>query len=371
MRRDSFRFIATESSTMPKRLLLPVLAVLLLPLTAAASFEVERIADGVYVARRTEPPGLMVDANSVFIVNEQDVVVVDANVGPSSAKEVLAALRKITAKPVRYVVNTHWHDDHVLGNQIYRDAFPGVEFIGHKTMGEYLPTQGLKNRQNMLAGAPSGVAMLKSLLEKSQGMDGKPLAAETRASYESDIRLVERYLAETPRVEIVAPTITFEDRFTLKRGARTIDVVHLGRGHTAGDIVVHLRKENSEENIVVTGDLVVWPVPLIGGPQSYVTEWGGTLRKLLALKPAVIVPGHGPVMRDDVYANKMIALMDAIKEQVGAAKSRGESVETARKNLKLDEHRREFAGDNQVRNVLFSQYVVGPGVAAVYRELGN
>lgn len=336
-------------------------------LPAWAGFEMERVAEGVYVARRTEPPGLMVDANSLIIVNERDVVVVDANVGPASAKEVLAALRKITDKPVRYVVNTHWHDDHVLGNAVYRDAFPGVEFIGHRTMAAYLPAQGLKNRRTMLAGAPSGVAMLKGLLEKSQGMDGKPLAPETRSSYESDIRLVERYLAETPGVEIVAPTIAIEDRLTLHRGERIIDIAHLGRGHTAGDIVVHL----PNERIVATGDLVVWPVPLIGGTQSYVREWGATLEKLLALKPALIVPGHGPVMRDDAYVKQMIGLLDAIKTQAGAAQARGETEEAARRSLRLDDFRARFASGNQVRNVLFSQYVVGPGVAAVYRELAG
>jgi len=350
---------------MMKRVTASILAFVLLP--AWAGFELERVAEGVYVARRTEPAGLMVDANSMIVVNERDVVVVDANVGPGSAKEVLAQLRKLTDKPVRYVINTHWHDDHVLGNQVYRDAFPGVEFIGHRVMGEYLPTQGLKNRQNMLSGAPSGVAMLKSLLEKSQGMDGKPLAPETRASYESDVMLVERYLAETPSVEIVTPTITFDERFTLRRGERTIEVIHLGRGHTAGDIVVHLPKEN----IVAAGDLVVWPVPLIGGPQSYVREWSATLEKMLALKPAVIVPGHGPTMRDDRYAREMISLLVAVDEQACAAKARGESEDTARKGMKLDGFRRRFAEDNQVRNVLFSQYVVGPGVAAVYREAAS
>ena len=343
------------------------LVLTLCPLPAWAGFELENIAEGVYVARRTEPAGLMVDANSVIIVNERDVVVVDANVGPSSAKEVLAALRKLTDKPVRYVVNTHWHDDHVLGNQVYRDAFPGVEFVGHRVMGEYLPAQGLKNRQNMLSGAPAGVAMLKSLLEKSRGMDGKPLAPETRASYESDVKLVERYLAETPAVEIVAPTVTFEERFTLRRGSRVIEVIHLGRGHTAGDIVVHL----AGDNIVATGDLVVWPVPLIGGPQSYVHEWSATLEKLLALKPAIMVPGHGPVMRDNRYARQMISLFDAISGQACAAKARGELEETARKGMKLEDLRREFAADDQVRNALFSQYVVGPGVAAIYREGAN
>lgn len=349
------------------RRFMPVLAAFasfLIGPPAHAGFELQRIADGVHVAVRTEPAGLMVDANSVLIVNEHDVVVVDANVGPSSAKETLAALRKLTTKPVRYVINTHWHDDHVLGNQVWRDAFPNVEFIAHQRMADYLPGQGLKNRQGMLSGAPSGVAMLKSLLDRAQGMDGKALSETARASYESDIQMVERYLAETPKVEIVGPTLTFEDKLVLQRGSRRIEVLHLGRGHTAGDIVVHL----PVEGIVITGDLVVWPIPLIGRDQSHVADWPVTLEKMLALKPRIIVPGHGPVFRDSEYSQRMIALLRDIQSAATAAKTRGDSFDAARKTITLADHRRIFAGDDQVRNVLFTQYVLGPGVGAVYRE---
>lgn len=77
---------------------------------------------------------IIVDANNVFIINDNDVVVVDANGAPGITREVVAALRKITSKPVRYVINTHWHDDHIRGNKVYRDAFPGVEFIGEDSL---------------------------------------------------------------------------------------------------------------------------------------------------------------------------------------------------------------------------------------------
>lgn len=110
----------------------------------ATTFEVVKVADGVYAAVRKEPPGLTV--NSVFIINDNDVVVVDTTLTPGSAKELLAALRKLTNKPVKYVINTHWHDDHIMGNQVFRDAFPGVEFIGHANTRDYLPVTGLNNR---------------------------------------------------------------------------------------------------------------------------------------------------------------------------------------------------------------------------------
>src|SRR5262245_19853839 len=107
------------------------------PLTQAEArrsqdaFEVQRVADGVYALIRKEPLGLWFEANNVFIVNDDDVVVVDANISVASTKETVAALRKLTPKPVRYVINTHWHEDHIIGNQVWREAFPGVDFIGH------------------------------------------------------------------------------------------------------------------------------------------------------------------------------------------------------------------------------------------------
>src|SRR5690242_6602739 len=136
----------------------PCLLVLLLTtfvstFTASAQprFKIVKLAKGVYAAIRTEPPGLTVNTNSVFIINDSDVVVVDTTLTPGTARETIAALKQLTDKPVKYVINTHWHDDHIMGNQTYRDAFPEVEFIGHVKLREYLPTIGLANRQNAMS----------------------------------------------------------------------------------------------------------------------------------------------------------------------------------------------------------------------------
>jgi cyclase len=332
----------------------------------SGDFELVRLAEGVYLARRAEPPGLTTNANSVFIINEADVVVVDSTLTPGTAREEIAALRKLTDKPVRYVVNTHWHDDHVMGNVAYREAFPDADFVAHEATREYLPTTGLKNRQMAMSpgGYPGFIGALKRRLEKNESVFGGPLDEEERATLASDIRIGERYMAENPSATVVLPTVTLRERLTLYRGTRRIDILHLGRGHTSGDIVVHL----PDEGIVVAGDLVIHPVPYVGNPQSHPGDWGETLEKLLALKHTVIVPGHGPALRDDSYVRLMSRLFLSMRQQVTAAAARGETLEQARKSVNLDEFRKQFVGGSRVRRDIFDSYVLGAGLAAAYAD---
>jgi len=154
---------------------------------ATVGFSVEKLADGIFAAVRTDPPGLMVDANSLFIVNERDVVVVDA---PEASAEMITALRKVTDKPVSFLINTHWHDDHVIGNAVWRNAYPDVRFIAQASLREYLPDTGLNNRKQMIEGAPQFAAQMQAQMDKGRNLRDEPISEEERVSYASDIRLV-------------------------------------------------------------------------------------------------------------------------------------------------------------------------------------
>lgn len=327
------------------------------------NFEIQKLAEGVYAAIRKQPPLMSFDPNNVFIINEDDVVVVDANAGLAETKALLAALRKLTDKPVKYVVNTHWHDDHIIGNQVYREAFPNVEFIAHASTLTDRPTVGENNRRQMLAGGKAYAEQLRKLSEENKSRTGEALGEEERFNALSDIAWLERALAEASKVNIILPTLTVEDRLTLHRGARTIEIRHLGRGHTGADLIVHLPKES----ILMTGDLVVWPVPLVGSTSSP-AAYGATMEKLLALPADIIVPGHGPVLRDKEYLKLTARLLASLKHQTAAAVARGETLEQTRKSVNLAEFRRLFAGDSAMRRILFGDYVIGAGVAAAYLE---
>jgi cyclase len=337
------------------------------PLTLAAQsekFEVVKVADGVYAALRKDAPGFAVESNSVFIIRDDGVVVVDAQSNTATTQLVLAALRKLTDKPVKYVINTHWHDDHIIGNQVYRDAFPNVEFIGHANSRAYLPTTGMTNRKKFHEGIPGVVKQFSEALKNNKNLRGEPLTEEERASLESDLSLAQGYMTVPDGFQPILPTITVEDKLVLYGGGRTIEILYLGRAHTSGDLVINL----PTEHVVIAGDTIVWPVPFVGADQSHVGDWSATLEKLRALQPAVIIPGHGPLMRDDSYVRMERDLFASIKKQVDEAVARGATLEETRKSVNLDEFRKLFAGDSKVRNALFSVYVVGPAVASAFHD---
>lgn len=349
--------------------LLCLSALLTLPAHAAQTkptkFDVVKLADGVYAAVRKDPPGFAVESNSLFVIGDDGVIVVDAQSNAAATRETLAALRTLTDKPVRFVVNTHWHDDHVVGNQVYAETFPGVQFVAHAATRAYLPAQGAENRRKWHEGGLSQfVELLRGFVRDNKSFGGGAIDDEERASYLSDISLGEGYMTVSANYAPVLPTVTLEEKLTLYQGTRAVEILFLGRGHTSGDLVVRL----PQENVVAAGDLVVYPVPLVGADQSHVSDWGATLEKLLALKPSVILPGHGPLMRDDSYVRQVARLMDSANAQTRAAVARGEALDAARKSVKLDEFRKLFAGESRVRNALFQMYVAGPAVASAYAD---
>lgn len=333
--------------------------------TDPAALEIVPLADGVYAAVRPHEPGLMFDANNLLVVNDDDVVVVDANVSAASTKEVIAALRKLTNKPVRYVVHTHGHDDHVVGDAAWREAYPGVELVGHPATLEDAPTEGKANRDGLLAYAPEGITMLRDALAKETSLAGGPITDEERRSIARDLFLVERYVAEVPTTRFALPTLTVDSKLVLRRGARTIEIL-AAPAHTRADLAVWL----PNERILATGDAVVAPVPLVGA-KSRVKEWGATLAGFVALEPAIVLPGHGPIQRDLAYLKLNAELFASIWEQVGAAVGRGETLDQVRKSVDLKSFKEPIVGDSKLRAVLFAQYVAEPAVAAAYAQAGG
>ncbi len=198
-----------------------LVSVFIAPGAAHAQVAVQKvqIADGIYQFI-TAADGYVPNGNSIVIVNENDVLVFDTYTRPSTARTVLAEIRKITDKPVRYVVNSHHHPDHWSGNEVYAQAFPGLEIIASEQTRQFMlnianawPTVFTENLRNDQAEVDKEVGSGKE-------SDGTPLTAEQRRKDEDAVSREKDFVAEALQVKRTYPTLTYSDKLTLHHGGR-------------------------------------------------------------------------------------------------------------------------------------------------------
>jgi cyclase len=284
-----------------------------------ARFEVRKVGDGVWVA--VAAPAYKVNCNTAIIENDDGVMVVDTHSKPSAARVIVGKLRELTSKPVRYVVNTHFHWDHWHGNEVYPAAYPNAEIVTNQITREAMVKKGLKRIQDHVRTVPVEIAKLRAEVAAAPPAE--------REKLEGDLHAAEAYLAEVTALKPALPTIAFEQTMKLYRRDREIQLLHLGRAHTEGDVFVYLPKEK----IVITGDAVIGWTPFMG--DGYPEEWAATLDRLAQLDFTHIVMGHGDVAGRDwlrtfrAYVHDMVeavrreaatgATLDEVKQRVTAA----------------------------------------------------
>ncbi len=268
---------------------LALLALLCLATPCAGSVEpsggpppltVSEAAPGVWLFR-TEPYGdVGLDGNSVAVVTDEGVLLLDANGTPAAARAVLAKLRTITKQPVRWLVLSHWHWDHWYGAEVYRDSFPGLQIVAHERTRALMdgPVQAF-NRDGLETQLPGHVHAVESRRDTATGERRSRLAAHAAR---------DRFFLEQKRsVRRTLPNVTFTDSLTIFAGGREIRVLHIDRAITPGDAFVWLPREG----VLATGDLLIDPITF--ALFCYPDGWIRTLQYLAALDARVIVPGHG------------------------------------------------------------------------------
>lgn len=248
------------------------------PTKGDAKFDIQKVADGVYAA--VAVPAYKVNSNTAIIESDDGVMIVDTHSKPSAARVIVAHLRDLTAKPVRYVVNTHFHWDHWQGNEVYPAVYPGAEIVTNQLTREAMAGKGLKRIQDHVREMPVEVAQLKAAIARATG-DGE------RERLRHNLRMAEAYLAEVTALTPALPTMAFERTMKLYRRDREIHLLFLGRAHTEGDVFVYLPKEK----VVVTGDALIGWTPFMG--DGYPEDWVGTLDRLAGLDFTHIIMGHG------------------------------------------------------------------------------
>ena len=298
-----------------------------------AAFTFDRIQDDIYHAVGTGT--LAVGANAAIIINAADVLIVDSHISPAAACVLLQELKAITQKPVRYVVNTHFHFDHVHGNQI----FPAdVEIVGHEFTHQMIASgQSMRGRgyDRFVSTLPAQVEALSKQIDTTS-------AAARKDSLQRRLAILRSQIAASGAVVPTAPTVTLSHRMTLFRGGREIRLLFLGRGHTAGDVVVLLPRER----VVVTGDMLTGTVPFMG--DAYVNEWAETLEQLKRLEFDVVLPGHGRAFRDRARIDHLQAYLRDLWPKVVALHAAGVPAEEAARRIDMRSHAPNYSGIRDV-----------------------
>jgi len=249
--------------------------------TNAATFEVREIAKGVFVHEgRTvalDAPGHDDIANLGFVIGTRCVAVIDTGGSMKTGRALREAIASRTRLPICYVINTHVHVDHVLGNAAFRDAKP--KFVGAATL---------------------------------------PAAINASRAY-----FVEHYAADLDEpasgADIVAPDHTVEETETIDLGGRTLSLRAWPKAHTDSDLTVTV----DDAHVLFAGDLLfVGRVPALDGS---VIGWREAIDALSTSQAKIVVPGHGPVSSDVAAAfaperRYLQALVDGVREEIATGK---------------------------------------------------
>jgi glyoxylase-like metal-dependent hydrolase (beta-lactamase superfamily II) len=298
--------------------------------------KVTKLADGVYAIEHPDLPYVNGSGNTTVIIGTREVFVIDSCGTPAMARGDIALIRGWTDKPVGYLLNTHFHNDHNQGNKTYLDAFPSLAIIAQaetkKMMDLIMPGQP-RQREGL-------IAELKQALDTG-ALNGQSLAAADKAQITAAIPALEAWNKE---YVYQSPTLIFNDELQIDLGDREVQVKHPGRGNTAGDAAVYLPKEK----ILIAGDLLVNPVPF--PYDGYPSEWIKTLETLGRLDIQTIVPGHGRMLHDKTQLYLVVDLFKSAIEQMNA-RFRAEGLFTGFDKIKvgidLTAFRSKFAGNDK------------------------
>lgn len=310
--------------------------------------QVTKLADGVYAIQHKNLQDGSVSGNTTVIIGDREVFVVDSCYLPSQALEDIAQIRQWTDKPVGYLLNTHFHNDHNNGNKTYLDAFPALAIIAQEETKKDMDLIQPGNIER----TPKRLAATIAAWKQGKLQNGRALSDDEKKQVQELLPGLEKQEAEFKAMVYQSPTLTFTDKLDIDIGNRQVQVKHLGRGNTPGDAIAYLPKEK----ILVAGDLLVHPIPYTY--DGYPAEWVQTLKNMAQLDAETIIPGHGPVLHDKAYLYLVADLFNSAVEQVRARiRQIGHpgfhSLDDVKGSVDLTAFRAKFAGEDKALQAEF------------------
>lgn len=313
-----------------------------------AAVQLEPIAPGVYVVLQPFEDRFN-DSNSTVVVLDDGVLVVDTQSTLTEARAEIKAIKHLTKKPVRWVINTHWHNDHIQGNQVYREAFPGVQFIAQVNTRRDMEFRATDELREQVESLPGRLEKYRRLLAANVGPGGRPLDENQRSAVEMRIRIFSKQLPDLRQTHIVLPDITFDTSMSLHYSGGEIELSYFP-GHTEGDVVIFL----PDEKILIAGDLLDdMPYTGDGSPEGLVE----TLHRLDALNFDLIIPGHGGIEKGHDHLRLIASLFGSIVSQVQDDVANGLSLSETKNVVNVNDFREPVTGGEEHATRAFDAFI--------------
>lgn len=325
----------------------------------------EPVVEGVTVLRQAKPNFYGVVGNVTIIEQSDGLVLIDSGSSYGSGRRVVELVRGVSPKPVKAVIVTHWHNDHPLGLAAIVEAWPQTEVLASAEAA-----RDFDARINRLIprGAPNPAydgSRFAPVLEQALKDSAEATDDGVRRGHAEAAEALLLLGADQVGTFVMRPTRIVADGARIDDPDRPVEIRQLGRGNTDGDLVMWL----PNQRIVVAGDVVVWPVPYEFN--VYPREWAAVLERIKAMPFDRLIPGHGEVLTDRVYLDRLIGLQAAVETMVKAAVAEGLTEEQVVEQTpeRLAEQRRLFAGDDAWLGYWFDGYAAQPLAQSSYREV--
>jgi cyclase len=289
------------------------------PTSDANLFDLQKVANGVYFARAH--PQAMINCNAAIFVRSKDVVVVDAHSKPSAAASLIAQIkREVTPKPVRYVINTHFHWDHTQGDHAYRVAEEKVDFIASAATKQLMTELAVARVKASVQGVPQQIDALSNQAAHATSPAEKAYCAD-------QIRQLKAYQAELDNYTMELPTITFDKSYVLQDPAFDLHIDFHGHAHTAGDVVVYCPQARA----IATGDVIHGFIPNIA--DGFPRIWPGTIDSIGGADFNTIMPGHAALQTGRIVMTNLRNYIEELTGRVEQGKKAGQTVAEMQKRI--------------------------------------
>ncbi|HEV8196283.1 MAG TPA: MBL fold metallo-hydrolase [Gemmatimonadales bacterium] len=328
-------------------------------------YQVLKVADDTwaFVEKRMNP---VVSGNIVAVIGRDAVLVFDAGHHPPMTRAVIADIKRLTPKPVKYLVISHWHDDHWAGAAEFADAWPGVQVLAHPFTAQLMEDRREKFRGEVCRNElEANERDLQAQVASGKRADGTPQTASVKERLAHFLEAVSAQIAECDQRRYRGVDARIDDTRDLDLGGRIVSIRFLGRGNTAGDLVAYI----PDTRTLLTGDLLVYPWPY--ATESYISEWARVLRRLDALDVGVIVPGHGMPLDDKAYLESVADLLESIAHQARAAWHPGMSADELRARIDLSTFSRAFSHGDPFYKANFDYMMGQSAVNRMWQELSG